>query len=360
MRSGRAVLAAFLSFGRPVLIAATALCVPACSQPMQSTQPPQHAIIVEPEKESSTAMNAEPEWLLRINEARKAAGLMPIVDNKFLSDADTRHARYLVKNHARFELGAKMHDEDPSNPWYTPTGQVAGRTGDVIPPSHSELTDDESIEGWLLAPFHALPILDPTLREAGFGRYCEAGWCAAVLNFGRGSSWSLGNAAGAVNSPQHQRFTESSISAATEVQESALLPKPIEYPSDGETVKHVRFTIREFPNPLSACPNYERPTGSIILISFGRDFSPDISDVSLTTDGQTLETCTVTADSYRSSDPSQVQAAQSGLKHYAAALIIPRAPLHAGKSYLVSVTSGEKTYRWSFKTDRYPFDQDSD
>jgi uncharacterized protein YkwD len=361
MRSGRAVIGAFLSFGRPLLIAATALCAAACSQTVQSTPPAQHPIIVEPEKESSTAMNAEPEWLLRINEARKAAGLMPIVDNQFLSDADARHARYLVKNHARFELGAKMHDEDPSNPWYTPTGQVAGRTGDVIPPSHSELTDDEAIEGWLLAPFHALPILDPTLREAGFGRYCEAGWCAAVLNFGRGSSWSLGNAAQAVNSsPQHQRFTESSISAATEAQESAQLPKPIEYPSEGETVKHVRFTIREFPNPLSACPSYERPTGSIILISFGRDFSPNISDVSLTMDGETLETCTVTADSYRSSDPSQVLAAQSGLKHYAAALIVPRAPLQAGKSYSVSVTSGEKTYRWSFKTDQYPFDQDSD
>ena len=76
---------------------------------------------------------------------------MPIVDNKFLSDADESHARYLVKNHARFELGAKMHDEDQSNPWFTPTGQVAGRTGDVIPPSHSELTDDEAIEGWLLS-----------------------------------------------------------------------------------------------------------------------------------------------------------------------------------------------------------------
>ena len=361
MCSGRAVLAAFLCFGRPILIAATALCATACSQPAQSTQPAQQPIMVEPEKDSRTAMNAGPEWLLQINEARTTAGLMPIVDNKFLSDADARHARYLVKNHARFELGAKMHDEDPNNPWYTPTGQVAGRTGDVIPPSHSELTDDEAIEGWLLAPFHALPILDPTLREAGFGRYCEAGWCAAVLNFGRGSSWSLGNAAQAANSyPQHQRFTESSISAATDAQESATLPKPIEYPSDGETVKHVRFTMREFPNPLSACPNYERPTGSIILISFGRDFSPNLSDVSLTTDGETLETCTVTADSYRNSDPSQMQAAQSGLKHYAAALIIPRASLQAGKSYSVSVTSGEKTYRWSFKTDPYPFDQDSD
>ena len=361
MRSGRAVIGAFLSFGRPILIAATALCAAACSQTVQSTPPAQHPIVVGPEKESSTAVNAEPEWLLRINEARQAAGLTPIVDNQFLSDADARHARYLVKNHAGFELGAKMHDEDPSNPWYTPTGQVAGRTGDVIPPSHSELTDDEAIEGWLLAPFHALPILDPTLREAGFGRYCEAGWCAAVLNFGRGSSWSLANAAQAVNnSPHHQRFTESSISAATEAQESAQLPKPIEHPSEGETVKHVRFNIREFPNPLSACPNYERPTGSIILISFGRDFSPNISDVSFTTDGETLETCTVTADSYRSSDPSQVLAAQSGLKHYAAALIVPRAPLQAGKSYSVSVTSGEKTYRWSFKTDQYPFDQDSD
>jgi uncharacterized protein YkwD len=361
MLSGRAVLAAFLSLGRPILIAATALCVSACSQPGRSTQPAQQPSIIEPEKESSTAKNSGPEWLWRINEARTDTGLTPIVDSKFLSDADARHARYLVKNHAGFELGAKMHDEDPGNPWYTPTGQAAGRTGDVIPPSHSELNDNEAIEGWLLAPFHALPILDPTLREAGFGRYCEAGWCAAVLSFGRGSSWSLGSAAQTVNSyPQHQRFTESSISASTEAQDGTSFSKPIEYPSDGETVKHVRFTLREFPNPLSACPNYERPTGLIILISFGRDFSPNLSDVSLTTDGETLETCTVTADSYRSPDPSQVQAAQSGLKHYAAALIVPRASLQAAKSYTVSVTSGEKTYRWSFKTDQYPFDQDSD
>jgi hypothetical protein len=307
-------------------------------------------------------MIAAPQWLLRINEARRASGVPPIVDSQFLSDADAKHARYLVKNHARFALGAKMHDEDKGNPWYTPTGQAAGMTGDVIPPSHSELTDDEAIETWLLGPFHALPILDPALREAGFGRYCEAGWCAAVLSFGRGSSWSLANTAqqAADSHPEHQRFTESSISDASEPQERNIYPTPIERPSEGATVKHVRFRMHEFPDPLSACPGYERPTGSIILISFGRDFSPSISDASLTTDGKPLESCTVTADSYRSSDPSQLKAAQSGLKHYAAALIIPRAPLEPGKSYTVSVISGEKTYQWSFKTDQYPFDQDSD
>jgi uncharacterized protein YkwD len=357
MRTKGGAPAASPIFGTLLLIAAAALCTAGCSPAVQSAPPAQGPIIATDGREPSTSANEQPEWLLQINEAREGAGLTPIVDNKFLSDADARHARYLVKNHARFELGAKMHDEDPSNPWYTSTGQVAGRTGDVIAPSHSELTDDEAIEGWLLAPFHALPILDPTLREAGFGRYCEAGWCAAVLNFGRGSSWSLTNTAPVA---QHQRFTESSISDATEPQESGLLAKPIEYPSDGATVKHVRFRMREFPDPLSACPNYQMPTGSIILISFGRDFSPVISDASLTTDGKALETCTVTADSYRNSDPTQLNAAQSGLKHYAAALIIPRAPLDAGKSYSVSVTSGEKTYQWSFKTDQYPFDQDSD
>jgi hypothetical protein len=182
-----------------------------------------------------------------------------------------------------------------------------------------------------------------------------------VLNFGRGSSWSLGNAAQAARTyPEHQRFTESTISDATEPEQRTLFPKPIEFPPDGATVKNVRFRLREFPDPLSACLDYQRPTGSVILISFGRDFSPIINDVSLTMDGKPRETCTVTADSYRSSSPSQLNAAQSGLKHYAAVLIIPRAPLEAAKSYSVSVTSDEKTYQWSFKTDRYPFDEDSD
>jgi uncharacterized protein YkwD len=362
MRPGRTVFAAFRNCGSSILIAAVALGAAGCSQAVKSASPAQPSTTAAVGSESAaTGANAEPEWLARINEARRAVGVPPIVESQFLSDADTKHARYLVKNHARFALGAKMHDEDQGNPWYTPTGQAAGATGDVIPPSHSELTDDEAIEGWLLAPFHALPILDPTLREAGFGRYCEAGWCAAVLNFGRGSSWSLSNTAQAGGSyPQHQRFTESSIADASEPQQRTSFPKPIEFPPDGATVKHVRFGLHEFPDPLSACTDYQRPTGSIILISFGRDFSPHISDVSLTMDGKSIETCTVTADSYRSSDPSQQKAAQSGLQHYAAALIIPRAPLVAGKSYSVSVTSDEKTYKWSFKTDQYPFDEDSD
>ncbi|HEY6419331.1 MAG TPA: CAP domain-containing protein [Candidatus Binataceae bacterium] len=296
---------------------------------------------------------------MRINQARESVGVPPIVDNQFLSDADAQHARYLVKNHANMAFGAKMHDEDKGNPWYSPAGQAAGRTGDVIPATQSGLTDDQAIEVWLSGPFHALPILDPTLREAGFGRYCEDGRCAAVLNFGRGSSWSLNAGTTASSVPQHQRFTEQSISDDTESQRT-LLPSPIEYPHDGATVKRVRFGEHEWPNPLSACPGYQAPSGSIILISFGRDYSPQISDVSLTMDGKPRETCTVTADSYRSSDPSQLKAAQSGLKRYAAALIIPRAPLEAGKLYSVSVTTDAKTYQWSFKTDQNPIDRNYD
>lgn len=285
------------------------------------------------------------EWLVALNAARTAAGLAPIVDNRMLSDADARHAQYLVKTRGRFEVGAQMHDEDPSSAWYTAAGQAAGKTGDVIPPSHSSLSDSESIETWLKGPFHALPMLDPELRDAGFGRYCEAGWCAAVLSFGRGSSWSLNGTHG-VDHPEHQRFTEISITPDAGAARVAY-PEPIEFPGNGAIVKLARFTGGEWPNPLSACAGYSPPTGSIILVSLGRDFVPKIDDYSLSLDGRVMESCLVTADSYRSTDQTQVQAATGGLTLYAAALIVPREPLAPGH-YRVALEEAGKLYQWGF------------
>ncbi len=295
-----------------------------------------------------------PAWLAALNDARVSTGVARIVEDRMSSDADAQHARYLVKTHARFEMGAQMHDEDPSSQFYTAAGRAAGKTGDVIPPTHSSLSDGECIEIWLTAPFHALPMLDPELRDAGFGRYCEAGWCAAVLNFGRGSTWSLNGKQG-VDHSEHPRFTETSI-APDAGAARVVYPQPLESPGSGAIVKFARFMGGEWPNPLSACAGYSPPTGSIILVSFGRDFVPKVDAYSVTLDDRAMESCLITADGYRSADQTQVKAATGGLTRYAAALIVPRAPLVAGKSYRVSVVSEGKSYSWSFKVDPYPFD----
>ena len=73
-----------------------------------------------------------PPWLAAINDYRAAGNLPPVADDPKLSDADRKHAMYVVKNYADkvssgHLLGAEMHDEDKGNPWFTPRGSASRR-----------------------------------------------------------------------------------------------------------------------------------------------------------------------------------------------------------------------------------------
>jgi uncharacterized protein YkwD len=148
-----------------------------------SGQPaPAAATTAPPTDETSSTAPSSDNWLTRINYYRAMAGLERVSRDSRMSDGDVKHARYMVKNYVgRSDLGLDAHHEDKHNQWYTAEGSIAGLTSDVIPPGSIELTDKQAIDMWVAGPFHRLPILNPALKEAGFGSYSEDGESAMAL-----------------------------------------------------------------------------------------------------------------------------------------------------------------------------------
>jgi hypothetical protein len=61
---------------------------------------------------------------------------------------------------------------------------AAAQNGDVDPPCQGcpLLSGSQQIDDFLAVPFHRLLILDPQIREIGYGSYTEGGLQAAVLS----------------------------------------------------------------------------------------------------------------------------------------------------------------------------------
>jgi len=124
-----------------------------------------------------------PDWLELLNEYRAAALLPPAMEDLSFQTGCVNHSTYCVKNNVL------VHAEDPTLPFYTPEGDQAGRSGNVMASSTVNTTDRAAIDMWMSGPFHAVGILDPRLERTGFGSYREvkAGWqMAATLDVLRG------------------------------------------------------------------------------------------------------------------------------------------------------------------------------
>ncbi len=325
----------------PVFSVLIALCV-GCDLQNMTRQPGEPGAATR-----SPAAPSSP-WLARLNGYREPEGLAPVAENPALSEGDLAHARYLVKNNMiGIGYGAEMHNEDPSNPWYSREGLEAARASNVIPPGNSPFDGPEAIDVWMSAPFHALPILDPDLREAGFAEYCQGPECAAALRVGRDESWFRNPAHTRLEDPERQQHDNPYVYELT-VRTKALA-SPVEVPPDGSTITHGSFDGGEWPNPLASCPGYQPPTGPAVILELGTEVNPEISSHSFSSDGVPLEHCVFNADSYTNSDETQQQAARSDLKLMGAIVMMPRAPLVVGKTYEVVVTAGDQTHQWSFK-----------
>jgi hypothetical protein len=287
---------------------------------------------------------------VRLNSYRQAAGLRPVVNNPKFSDGDLKHAQYLVKNYNKDSpLSGAMHSEDSTNRWYTPEGLQAAQFSDVIPPGGSAFDDEDAIDLWLSGPFHALPMLDPELKETGFGRYCEGNSCAAALRVGRDESW-FRNAA-RLNTKWRSnmsRMEHENPNVYTVGPETRVLSSPVEFPPSGATISQRSFNGGEWPNPLTACPGYKPPTGPVVVLALGTEVNTEVSAHSFTANGSPLEHCIFNAQTYTNSDESQQKAAQGNLKLMGAVVLVPRAQLSPGNTYTVSITAGGRSHSWSF------------
>jgi uncharacterized protein YkwD len=285
---------------------------------------------------------AQPDWLKRVNYYRTMAKVPPIVEDPELSKGDRAHTLYLVTNFhdaiALRGLGAEMHTESSGRPNFTPEGLEAARSSDMDVwsmrgESSGAAPDDGgwgspawSIDGWMSLPFHRMPILNPRLTSAGFGSYCEAGACAAGLNLLKGSQGKMPPGAAAA--------------------------WPIEFPPDGETVEMNSFE-NEWPDPLTSCPGYEKPSGVAITLQLGNWMDTHLGQYSVARDNPdgsriAVEACGFDSTSYSNPDGYSQELGRNVLKSYGTVVLIPRAPLDKGAKYAVSMTANGKPYDWTF------------
>jgi len=276
---------------------------------------------------SSKTRQAPAGWLSRVNHYRALARVSLVTESPALSKGDFAHARYLVKNFWELikngaNLGAVMHEEDPSNPWYTRQGFAAAKSSDVDewPGPKAPSSDSWAIDNWMVAPFHRLSILNPHLRQVGYGNYCEANVCAAALNTNTDAD------------PLPPRGKANAV--------------PVEYPPDGAVIETHSFRA-EWPDPLSACPGLKAPTGLPITLQLGAWISPHLYGFTLSRDGTGVQACGFDSSTYSNPDAPTQELARSILKDFGAIVLVPRAPLTPGR-YTVLITSEGRSYTWSF------------
>jgi len=289
----------------------------------------------EPTAEASPAEEADtslPPWLKHLNSLRMAAGLPTVRSEARLSDGDRKHATYLIKNFSTQmlagELGAEAHTEDLSRPFYTPEGAEAARSSDVAERGEKigKPPDPQTwaIDGWMIAPFHRLSILNPLLHDVGFGSDCDEHNCVALLNVLIGAD----------------PFPHTGIPLA----------HPIVYPPDGSTIPASMAALEaEWPTPLSGCDGYAFPVGIPLSVQLGPMVDAELDSFSFSReDGAELPACGFDANSYRNPVEEERRRVIGNLRAQGAIVIVPRQPLVPGARYDVLVTVNGTDYKWSF------------
>jgi uncharacterized protein YkwD len=284
--------------------------------------------VLSPEPAGPTAERTDEEgWLKVLNGYRAMAGLEAVREDSILSAGGFKHARYLVKNNGPGGgLGAGMHTEDRGKPWYSDEGLRAARSSDIEQwwgsRARSRPTSGWAIDEWMASTWHRMAILNPRLREVGYGEYCENGACVAVLDV-------------------LSRLGASGFAPAA-------VPAPIAFPPDGATVR-IAALGDEWPDPLSSCRGFSTPAGLPITIQLGAFVPARLSAFSLRRgdDSQTLEACGFDASSYVNPNSADQDHAGETMRQLGAVVVIPRERLAPG-GYAVEMTVNGHSYRWRF------------
>ena len=261
-------------------------------------------------------------WLDRINFYRSGLGLAEIHADSALSGAVGSHARYIVLNfgddiRAAQPMTPAAYDENPGKPGYTASGAHEAPNLQLAwgcAPYDAEA----QVDRWIAGPFHRLSMLSPFLTEAAFGQFASNGCWAAALLFPPPPS-----------------------------EEVKPYARAVEFPPDGASIA-LDWTGIESPDPLASCPGYERPSGLPITLQLGHRVETNLTAHSLLENGRPIEHCAFDAKSYLNQDARGQEYGRWSLRNAGAVMIVPRAPLHAGAHYSVSVTAEDLVYAWSF------------
>jgi len=264
-----------------------------------------------------------PAWLTFLNQFRAIAGLPPVLDWEPYTKGSEHHSQYMVVRDQ-----AIAHSEDINDPLYDVGGDQAARNGNIFATSQDDATYIWSLNFWASAPFHLIGMLNPTLSKVGYGDYVEDGGdvvMAAVLDIGSDS--------GADNGVTY----------------------PIYFPGPESSTWIVRHSMYEWPDPITSCPGYTRPSGPPIILFLGNgSVTPSVSRHRLAMGDTPLESCLFDETSYQNPDPYAQKVGRTILDLNDAVVIIPLAPLAADETYTAQIDANGQTYTWRFHTIRRP------
>jgi uncharacterized protein YkwD len=265
---------------------------------------------------TATAIATE-DWLGYVNWLRSLGGLPAVHENTDWSHGDMLHARYMVKNDY---IG---HDEDPANFWYTPEGDEAAASSNVMVSGYVNTTDIYAIDLWMRGPFHGVGIIDPALTETAYGSYREddGGYAmGAALDVIRG----LGSI-------------------------PVTITFPIMWPINGGNMPYTTFDGYEAPDPLTSCSGYTTPSGPPIYLQIGNGNQvPNVTSYSFRQGSTNLESCEFDETNYTNPNSSYQSLGRSVLNMRDAIVIMPRDYLTYDLTYTVLITNSGTTYTWSF------------
>jgi len=252
------------------------------------------------------------ELLNVVNEYRTASQLPTVVENRSWSFDAIKHARYMVYT------GVLGHSEDPASPYYTPEGNAAATQSNAVGSSDPHVSDRSFVDFWMASPFHAVGILDPRLTAVGYGAYRDA------------------------SAPIHAAAALNILSGLT----GSTSRDVITFPGNGATVG-LTSSGHEWPSPLTGCPGFGTSAGLPLIVQFP---SPEaLVNATLTRQAVgDLELCRFDGTSYTNPDPAAQDVGRITLSIRNAAILVPRAPLVRGATYIVTVTTSVRTFSWSF------------
>lgn len=258
-----------------------------------------------------------PAWLGYVNQFRAEGNLEPVAEEVGWSLGSEAHSRYTVKT------DFISHSQDSSSPWYTQAGVDAARNGNLAATAWYEAPPEWAIDYWISAPFHALPMLDPQLQNVGFGWYREQDGgivFAANMDILRGLN-----------------------------QDLVDIAYPITFPRDGGRAWVRQSVLYEYPDPLTACPGYVKPTGPPIILQVGTGNSvPALGGSSFRSGDLVLDHCTFGETSYVNPDNAAQQSGRRILDVRDAIVLIPRLPLQPDRNYTASIVVDGEQITWSF------------
>ncbi|MPY67712.1 CAP domain-containing protein [Deinococcus sp. SDU3-2] len=268
----------------------------------------------------------------RFNAIREQANLPAVTFDNEASMNCWMNGRYSVVN------GRLEHNQDSSLPYASPEGQACATRSNLsmssaAPGAIASVTPTTT--RLFTAPFHALGMLQPTQTSVGIGTYSQLDSSGRYARMGSGiTSLREGSTAGAA---------------------------PMTFPGNGATTDLGRYNGGEWPDPLTACPEFQPgSTGLPLIVSTFSAVETTATEASLTVDGQAVPVCAYGSTQYVNTKDapgnyvggyrSAQDIGRSLLKSSGAVFVIPKQPLEPGRTYRASVKVNGQAMAWNFKT----------